>query len=168
MLRRVIEALSKLDVRGVVTLGPALSAGDFAAPENVWVVADAPHGPIYPLAAAMVTHAGHASALRPLIEGVPLVCIPMGRDQPDNSQRVAARGAGVRLHPDAGPDEIATAIQRVLAEPGFRSAARDLGRRIAVDCAARSAEKELVDFARSATAHDQADVLPRQAASPLA
>jgi MGT family glycosyltransferase len=166
VLHRVIEALGDLDVRGVVTLGPALSPDDFPAPENVWVAANAPHGPLYPHAAAMVTHAGHASTLRPLTEGVPLVCIPMGRDQPDNAQRVAARGAGLRLHPDAPTEEIAAAIRRVLSEPGFRIASRALGERIAVDCEARSAEKELADFARSA--HDQAHLLPRPAASSLA
>jgi MGT family glycosyltransferase len=166
VLRRAIDALGGLDVRGVVTLGPALSPADFPSPANVWVSSNAPHGPIYPQAAAMVTHAGHASALRPLIEGVPLVCIPLGRDQPDNAQRVAARGAGLRLHPDASTEDIAVAIRRVLCEPEFRAAAAALGRRIAVDCAARSAEKELADFARSA--HDQADLLSRPAASSLA
>jgi MGT family glycosyltransferase len=167
VLRRVIEALGGLEVRGVVTLGPSLSPLDFPAPENVWVTGNAPHTPIYPYANAMVTHAGHASALRPLMEGVPLVCIPLGRDQPDNAQRVAARGAGLRLHPDAPMEEIAVAIRRVLTEPSFRSAARSLGLRIAVDCEARSAEKELADFARSAATYDQADLLPRQAASPV-
>ncbi|MEJ0065944.1 MAG: glycosyltransferase [Caulobacteraceae bacterium] len=168
VLHRVIEALGGLDVRGLVTLGPVLSPADFPAPANVHVTRSAPHSQIFPSAGAVVTHAGHASTLRPLLAGVPLVCIPLGRDQPDNAQRVAGRGAGLRLHPEAAIDEIAAAIQRVLTEGAFREAARALGRRIAVDCEARSAEKELIRFAESAGRHDQADLLPRQAASSVA
>ena len=147
VLKRVIEALGRLDVRGLVTLGPVLSAADFPAPDNVWVAARAPHSRLLPLAAAIVTHGGHASALRPLIAGMPLVCIPLGRDQADNAARVTHRGAGLRLLPDAPADDIGQAIQTVLAEPSYRQAAAALGARIAADAAARSAEAELIQFA---------------------
>jgi len=146
-LRRTIEALGTLPVRGVVTLGPVLSVDEFPAPGNVLVTARAPHAPILPLAAAVVTHAGHASALRPLMAGAPVVAIPLGRDQPDNAARIAERGAGLRLNPDASADEIAVAVRRVIEEPSFRAAARALGARIAADCEARSAERELAAFA---------------------
>jgi MGT family glycosyltransferase len=146
-LARTIAALGALPVRGVVTLGPVLSPGDFPSPDNVIVTARAPHAPILPLASAVVTHAGHASALRPLMAGAPVVAMPFGRDQPDNAARIVERGAGLRLNPDATAAEIAAAVARVIAEPGFRQAARALGARIAADCEARSAERELVDFA---------------------
>jgi MGT family glycosyltransferase len=146
-LRRTIEALGKLPVRGVVTLGPVLSPSDFPAPDNVVVTARAPHAPILPLASAVVTHAGHASALRPLMAGAPVVAMPFGRDQPDNAARIVERGAGLRLNADASVEEIAAAVARVIAEPSFREAAKALGARIAADCEARSAEKELADLA---------------------
>ena len=38
--------------------------------------------------------------LKSLAAGVPLVCIPMGRDQKDNTVRVLRLGAGVRLKKD--------------------------------------------------------------------
>lgn len=147
VLRRVIEALGELDVRGIVTLGPSLSPADFPAPANVTVAARAPHTQILPLASAAVTHAGHASALRPLMAGIPLVCLPLGRDQPDNAARVAERGAGIRLLPDAPAEEIRAAIAKVLAEPSYRAAAAALGARINADAEARSAEQELARFA---------------------
>jgi MGT family glycosyltransferase len=150
-LRRTIEALGTLSVRGVVTLGPVLSPADFPAPDNVVVAARAPHAPILPLAAAVVTHAGHASALRPLMAGAPVVAMPFGRDQPDNAARITERGAGLRLGPDASTEEIAAAVGRVIGEPGFRAAARSLGARIVADCEARSAERELVDLACEGT-----------------
>ena len=83
-----------------------------------------------PHLAAMVTHAGHGSAIRPVLAGVPLLCLPMGRDQPDNAARIAARGAGLRLEPQASSDEIAAAVARLLAEPAFAAAARRWGAEI--------------------------------------
>jgi MGT family glycosyltransferase len=143
VLRKVIEALGTLPVQGLVTLGPALSPADFPAPDNVVVVKSAPHSDLYPQAAAMVTHAGHGTALRPLMDGAPLLCIPLGRDQPDNAARVTERGAGLRLTRHASSTEIAEAVRRLIDEPAFAAAAAELGRRVASDMAAQSAEDEL-------------------------
>ena len=166
VLRRSIEALGALPVRAIVTLGPNLALADFPSPPNVSVTPSVRHSELYPQTAAMITHAGHASALRPLIAGVPLVCIPLGRDQPDNAVRVTERGAGVRLLPDASVEEIRAAVQQMLDDPSYAAAARDLGARIAADAADRSAERELIEFASSGATHDQADLLPRAAAPP--
>ncbi len=141
--RRVIEALGRLPVRGLVTLGPVLAIDDFPAPPNVFVVRSAPHSRLYPEAALVITHAGHGTALRPLMDGVPLLCLPMGRDQHDNAQRVVHRGAGLRLPKDAPTGDIEAAVRRLLSEPEFADAARIFGARIAADEAARSAEDEL-------------------------
>ena len=40
---------------------------------------------------------------RALAAGVPLVCMPMGRDQPDVAARVIHAGAGLRLRPGSRP-----------------------------------------------------------------
>lgn len=129
-IRRVIVALSALPVRGLVTLGPQLDPGDFVSSDAVRVVRSASHDALMPEVAAMVTHAGHGSAIRPILHGVPLLCLPMGRDQPDNAARIAARGAGLRLPPDAEPAAIAAAVQRLLTEPDFRDAAGRWGEAI--------------------------------------
>jgi MGT family glycosyltransferase len=150
-LRRVIAALGGMDVRGLVTLGPILRAEDFPAPPNVFVTPHAPHSRIFPETAVMITHAGHASTLRPLMAGAPLVCLPLGRDQLDNAARVAERGAGLRLPPDAAPDEIAAAVATILGDPRYKAAAQALGARITADWAARSAELELAAFAAMET-----------------
>jgi UDP:flavonoid glycosyltransferase YjiC (YdhE family) len=62
---------------------------------------------------------------------VPLVCVPILSDQPDNAARVVARGAGIRVPSDARPGQISAAIQRVLSDPNFRNAAQQLGTAIA-------------------------------------
>jgi MGT family glycosyltransferase len=142
-VRNVIEALGAAPVRGLVTLGPVLNVADFPAPENVLVVKSAPHSAILPHCAVVVTHCGHASTLRPLMAGVPLLALPMGRDQDDNAARAVAAGAAIRLHRDASPADIGAALKSLIEEPAYRAAAAKLGAAISGDVAARSAEVEL-------------------------
>jgi MGT family glycosyltransferase len=143
VLRAIIAALGQLPVRGVVTTGPTIDPAEFAAPDNVAVVRSAPHGALLKAAAVFVTHAGHGSTLRPLMAGVPLLCLPMGRDQNDNAARVAHRGAGLTLPADASVEAIAVAVRRLLDEPAFKAAAQTLGAAIRADEAARDAAAAL-------------------------
>jgi MGT family glycosyltransferase len=142
-LQRIIAALGTLEVRGLVTLGPAMAGERFDLPPNVAAVPSAPHGRVLPHAAAMITHAGHGTVMRALAHGVPLLCLPMGRDQDDNAARVFARGAGLRLRPSARAPKIADAVRRLLDEREFRENAERLGRIIRDDVAADRAVKEL-------------------------
>lgn len=124
LLRRVSAALGRLPVRGLVTTGRAVDPADVPAPDNVRVVRAAPHGTVLAEAAAVVTHAGHGTVLKALAAGVPLVCLPMGRDQKDNSVRVVRLGAGVRLAENTPPDRIAAAVRRILDDSAYAEAAR--------------------------------------------
>jgi MGT family glycosyltransferase len=142
-LQRIITALGALPVRGLVTLGPAMAGERFEVPGNVAAVPTASHARVFPHAAAVVTHAGHGTVMRSLANGLPLLCLPMGRDQDDNAARVVARGAGLRLRPSAKPSRIADAVGRLLHEPGFRENAARLGQIIRDDVAADGAVKEL-------------------------
>ncbi|MBO9710987.1 MAG: glycosyltransferase family 1 protein [Caulobacter sp.] len=139
----VVAALGELPVRGVVTTGPTLDPAEFKAPPNVAIVRAAPHGRLLEQASAFVTHAGHGSTLRPLMAGVPLLCLPMGRDQHDNAARVALRGAGLTLPQDAPAEAIGAAVRRLLDEPAFRGAAKALGAAVRADETARSAPEAL-------------------------
>lgn len=148
-VRHVIQALGALPVRGLVTLGPVLDVADFPAPPNVAVVKSAPHSQVLPHCSVVVTHCGHASTLRPLMAGTPILAIPMGRDQDDNAARAVAAGAAIRLHRDAEPDAIATSLNSLIEDPAYRAAAARLGALISADVAARSAETELEALVRS-------------------
>lgn len=122
-IARAITALAPLPLRAVVTLGPALDPDAFPAPAHVRVVQSASHDALIPQASLLVTHAGHGTAARAIRHGVPVLALPMGRDQADNASRIALRGAGLRLDPDAPPDAIGAAIQTILADPAFAAAA---------------------------------------------
>ncbi len=139
ILQRVIDACAELPVRALVTVGPAIDPARLRATPNVVLRRYISHAQVFPYAAAVVTHAGHGTVIRALAAGVPLVCIPVGRDQPGNAARVAARGAGLHVSPKAEPPAIRQAIQKVLDVSGYRASARKLSeviRRDAQSCAA--------------------------------
>ena len=147
LIQRIIDALSGLPVRAVVTTGPALDPARFSASEPVRVVQSAPHGPLIDRAALVVTHCGHGTTLKSLAAGVPMVCIPMGRDQDDTAARVVHHGAGVRLPPRASTQQIRAAIQKVLANNEYRLAATRLADVIAAECAASTLVDDLESLA---------------------
>jgi UDP:flavonoid glycosyltransferase YjiC (YdhE family) len=78
---------------------------------------------------------------------VPVVVLPLGRDQLDNAARVQHHGAGVRLKPKAKPEAIAAAVRRVLDEPSYRVAAERLAAAIAAETARDQAAEELEGLA---------------------
>ena len=141
-------------MRGVVTIGPALPLDEIDAPPNVSVVASAPHSEVLRHAAAVVTHAGHGTVIKALAAGVPVVALPMGRDQDDNAARVVYAGAGERLKRTASPDKIASAVRRVLDEPAFGENARRIAAVIAQETAHDQAADELEALARGQALHE--------------
>jgi MGT family glycosyltransferase len=130
-LRRIVEALAALPVRALLTLGPALDPAEVPGASNVVVTRSAPHAQVLEHAALLITHCGHGTTLNGLAAGVPLVCLPMGRDQNDTAARVVFAGAGVRLSPKAPARRIARAVQAVLREPSYARAAVRLKHAIA-------------------------------------
>ena len=87
LLRQVVEALATLPVRAVVTVGQMLEAAEVTSTDNVLVVGSAPHRQILAEASLAVSHCGHGTTMKCLAAGVPMVCIPMGRDQNDTAAR---------------------------------------------------------------------------------
>ncbi|HMJ34745.1 MAG TPA: nucleotide disphospho-sugar-binding domain-containing protein [Baekduia sp.] len=144
VLRRTAAALGELPVRALVTLGPALEPDALGTvPDNVTVVAAAPHAEVLRHASAVVTHAGHGTIIKALAAGVPIVALPMGRDQPDNAARAVAAGAGVALKPAAKVAAIRAAVADVLGTPGYAEGARRVARAIAAESTTDRALAEL-------------------------
>jgi UDP:flavonoid glycosyltransferase YjiC (YdhE family) len=152
VLRRIAAALGELPVRAVVTTGNAIDPADVPAPANVQVVRSAPHSAILPHAAAVVTHGGHGTVVKALAAGVPLLVLPMGRDQLDNAARVVAQGAGLQLKPGAGSAAIAAGVRRLLDEPAHREAAGRLGALLREDARRDDAVRELEELPEPARA----------------
>jgi UDP:flavonoid glycosyltransferase YjiC (YdhE family) len=98
---------------------------------------------VLPQAAALVTQCGLGTVMKALMHGVPLICLPLIGDQPDNAARVVARGAGVQLGRDASPAQIRAAVWQVLSEPCFRAGTRRFAAVLREDDGAERAAREL-------------------------
>ncbi len=143
LMHKVLEAIAGLPVRALVTLGPSLAAGDFKAPPNVKLEVFVPHAAVLPGVAAVVTQCGLSTVTKALAHGLPLVCIPLVADQPDNAARIVAAGAGIRLSRRSTTAQIAAAIQRVLVEDSFREGARRMAGLMGLERGAETAADEL-------------------------
>jgi MGT family glycosyltransferase len=145
VLRRIAVALALLPLEAIITVGPAVEVGAIAPARNVAVVRYLAHRAVLPDCALVITHAGLGTVMAALAHGVPLLCLPMGREQHDNAARVAACEAGLVLTPDADVGAISHAIRAMLAAPAYRTAARHMattiarrdGREVAVDALER-------------------------------
>lgn len=132
VFRRAVEGLGMLPVR-VLALYGSIDAPSGRVPDNVAVTRAAPHSAVLPLASAVVCHGGLGTVMKALAHGLPIVVVPLGRDQNDNAARVEASGAGLRLSAGASARRIAHAVRRVLDEPRFRESARRMSAIIARD-----------------------------------
>jgi MGT family glycosyltransferase len=117
---RVMDALGTLPVRGLITLGDVFSPDELAPPPNVVAVRSAPHRMVFPEARLVVTHGGHGTVMKALAQGVPVLCIPLGRDQGDNAVRVEAGGAGTMVKKSASVATLANAIGQMLTNTALR------------------------------------------------
>lgn len=135
LLQRIARALGRLPVRGLMTTGTAVDPDEIEAPPNVEVVRAAPHSRILAEASVVITHAGHGTMIKSLAAGVPLVCMPMGRDQKDNTVRALRHGSCIRLSAKSTPDRIAAAVTDLLDDPRYAAAARRFARILAQEAA---------------------------------
>lgn len=149
--RTALDAIAALPVRALFTTGRGVDASTLGPiPANVHVEAFVPQRDVLPRAAAVVCHGGSGTVLGALAAGVPMVVVPLGADQPHNAQRIAEIGAGLASpKPDAAT--LRAAIERVLAEAAFRSAARRLAAEIAALPTLERAVAELIGAAGSRT-----------------
>jgi UDP:flavonoid glycosyltransferase YjiC (YdhE family) len=124
LLQRCVDAVAQLPVRAIVTTGMSIDPATVNAGANTRAVRYVPHAAILPAASVVITHAGLGTTLAALGHGVPLVCAPMGRDQFFNAEQVQALGAGRMLMPDSSSEAIAQAVNDILGNDRYRSAAK--------------------------------------------
>ncbi len=130
-VQRVLDAMAPLQVRALLTTGPTLDPGSLRIPANTHATSFVAHRSIFPHASLVITHAGWQTVNAALADGVPILCIPGGRDQHDNALRVLAAGAGVRVGKHASPRRLARTITRALDDPALRDGAQRMARALA-------------------------------------
>jgi UDP:flavonoid glycosyltransferase YjiC (YdhE family) len=138
---RVLAGVRELPVEVVVTVGRGMEPAELGPqPGNVHIERYVPQSLLLPHCAAVVSHAGSGSVTGALAHGLPMVCIPIGADQPLNAARCAALGVGRELDAmTVTPDEVREATMAVLTDPGYRRAAARLQAEIAAMPAAADA-----------------------------
>jgi MGT family glycosyltransferase len=123
-VQRVLDAVAGLSVRALLTTGPALDRGSLQIPANTHAASFVAHRSVFPHASLVITHAGWQTVNAALADGVPIVCIPGGRDQHDNALRVLDVGAGVPTRKHASPARLARVITRALHDPELKRGAQ--------------------------------------------
>jgi UDP:flavonoid glycosyltransferase YjiC (YdhE family) len=128
IFRTIASACAGLHAQLVISLGGGLDPARLGIlPGDPLVVRYAPQLEILKRAAAVITHAGLNTVLESLAEGVPLVALPLGNDQPGVASRVRARGAAVVIpQQKLTPGKLRSALQTVLENPAYRDSARKL------------------------------------------
>lgn len=124
VFRALIDALGGLSVNGIITVGKTMDPAQFGAlPANVHVAQYIPQTLLLPRCDALIFHGGYNSFHSAMWHGLPVVAVPMeAGDQLPTAEKLDELGLGiwVRGQPPAAA-EIAAAVQRVLADPGYKA-----------------------------------------------
>ncbi|MGW7409728.1 glycosyltransferase [Streptomyces sp. NPDC054833] len=133
VLRTVLQGLLPLDVPVLVAAGPVVPVEELGElPERVVAVPWVAQPEALKHASVVVQHGGAGTTLATLAAGLPQLVLPQGADGPANGKAVAAAGAGeVVLAADQSPEAVTEATRRLLAEEGYRVAARKVAAEIA-------------------------------------
>jgi zeaxanthin glucosyltransferase len=147
----ILRAVEKLPgTQVVLSVGKNLDLDELGAiPSNVIVVRSAPQIELLKRAQLCITHAGLNTTLEALGQGVPMVAIPIGYDQPGVAARIAHHGVGDFVEVDElTPVGLRGLIQKVMENPSYGEKAwffkEVIARTRGLDVAADVIERALV------------------------
>ena len=140
LMRRLVRVLADTPHRYIVSKGP--QHADYELAPNMWGAEFLPQTKIVPLVDLVITHGGNNTTTEAFHFGKPMIVLPLFWDQYDNAQRVDETGFGVRLATYAfEPGELASAIERLLADADLRGRMARIGAEIqARDGVAKAAD----------------------------
>jgi zeaxanthin glucosyltransferase len=120
-------------LRVVLSIGKNLNHDDLGPiPANTLVVRTAPQIELLKHAVLCITHAGLNTALEALAQGVPMVAIPIGFDQPGVAARIAHHGVGEFMEvDDLTVEGLTKLIRKVLKDSSYRDRSQYFRRVIA-------------------------------------
>jgi UDP:flavonoid glycosyltransferase YjiC (YdhE family) len=130
VLTEIAHALDPSVYRVLLLTGNELAPEEIAAPDGVEVRGYVPHDRVMVEAALAITHAGTGTLLAAFAAGVPVVAVPLGRDQPANARRTVELGLGSSLSPQATRAEIRALVTATLADDTIRARVDSLARAI--------------------------------------
>jgi MGT family glycosyltransferase len=124
----IAEACSGLNLQLVISLGGRREPEIFDdLPGKPLVVRSAPQLELLKKAELVITHGGLNTALETLMEGKPMIVIPKSFDQPAVAARLdRLRVAEVLQAEGLSVDQISLALAKMLSNPSYREAAREV------------------------------------------
>jgi zeaxanthin glucosyltransferase len=123
----ILEAVGEFpEMQVVLSVGKNVDPSDLGPiAANTIVVRSAPQIELLKRAALCITHAGLNTTLEALAEGVPIVAIPIGYDQPGVAARIAYHGLGEFVEiGNLTARHLSELIVKVTANPSYRDKAR--------------------------------------------
>ncbi|MGY3318120.1 nucleotide disphospho-sugar-binding domain-containing protein [Arthrobacter sp. TE12232] len=149
VLQKILDAASGSSVELIVTTGPAVDPASLSAPKNATVHHYVDHNRIMPGCSAVICHGGHATSMRALAHGLPVLVVPMHpmMDQHMVGKAISTAGAGVLLNRTSSPEQIGAALAALLASESHRRAAAYIGDRLRRAAGARAGAQILADLA---------------------
>jgi zeaxanthin glucosyltransferase len=124
--RAILEATAKLpEVQLVLSVGLSVHPDELGPiPSNAIIVRSAPQLELLKCAALCITHAGLNTVLEALAQGVPMVALPIGYEQPGVAARVEYHGVGESLEVSTlTAEQLLEAIGKTLKHPSYRERA---------------------------------------------
>jgi UDP:flavonoid glycosyltransferase YjiC (YdhE family) len=141
----VLEALGELDVEVVLAAGTADLSTLGELPANVRSVGFLALSAFLPTCSLIVHHGGSGTTATPLHYGVPQLVLPSFADNPMSAARVVDRGVGLSHDPEtATPEVVRKLAERLLGEPAFAAAARE----VSVEMAGQPSPSSIIDRVR--------------------
>jgi zeaxanthin glucosyltransferase len=121
--RAILGAVARLTgIQVVLSFGTSIDQTELGSvPANTLVVRTAPQIELLRRAVLCITHAGLNTTLESLAQGVPMMAIPIGYDQPGVAARIAHHGVGEFMETeDLTVQGLSGRIQEVLNDPRYR------------------------------------------------
>jgi UDP:flavonoid glycosyltransferase YjiC (YdhE family) len=148
MLQRILDAIAPLPVEAIVTVGPSIDAAGLRVPRNAAMHTWLDHDDVLATASLVVGHGGHSTAMRALSFGVPQIVMPANRliDQKRVGAALHRVGAGILLPKNASAKRIRAAVEAVLGDATYRSAADRIGEQIRQKDGAEVAADTIVEY----------------------
>ncbi len=121
----ILAGLRDEEINLILAVGRDIDTAQFGPqPGNVHIERYIPLSLLLPHCDLVVHHAGFSTVVTTLLNGLPMLTIPLGADQPYNARSCTALGVGEVIGPDdrtAGT--IREVARRVLREPSYRGEA---------------------------------------------
>ncbi len=132
VFRTLLGGIADVECNVVATVGRNVDPAALGPiPANATVERWIPQALVLPRCSAAVGHGGSGSTLAGLAHGLPLLLVPRGADQFENTAHAAALGVAIVLMPDAlGEEAVRAAVEALLADESYRERAAGLSREI--------------------------------------